>query len=167
MFFASPIYLESLPLQHGAGCDRQPPAHAESRSEDQATLAYARSVADGFLDKIKAGQLAAASDLITKDFERRMRERLPGASSPLREVLIFPLVKFYKGEDRLVYENMAKWEIRSAKLAPDHHEVAYEGAFLMKDGKEFKFLLLVREEPDGGKWRVDAMGLTPLNEEGK
>src|SRR5262245_44441716 len=102
-------------------------------------------------------------DLITKDYERRLRERRPANFTPdlsFRDAVIFPMVQVYHS-DQAVYENITKWEIHSTQLSPDRKEVAHEGVFRMKDGKEFKFRLLVREESDGGKWRVDAMVLTP------
>jgi hypothetical protein len=147
----------------GAGCNSQSAPSSTARSDERAILDYAKPVAEAFLDTIKSGRLEAAMDLITKDYERRLKERRPANFTPdlaFRDAVIFPMVQVYKS-DTTVYEQMAAWEIRSTVLSPDRKEVASEGAFRMKDGKEFKFRLLVREEPDGGKWRVDAMTITP------
>jgi len=146
-----------------AGCSVKPSPSAAPQPDDSAILGYAKPLAEAFLDTIKAGQLEAAMKLISKDFERRLRESRSGnftPDQPFRDEVIFPMVRVYRS-DQAVYDQMAGWEIRSTRLSPDRKEVACAGVFRMKDGKEFKFTLLVREGTDGGKWRVDAMTLTP------
>lgn len=166
--FVRPIFLLSVAVTSLslAGCASP---QATTGGEE---LRWAKPVAEDFLEAVRQGNRTAAANLISKDFEARLRANDPnfapnvplttrsGSAALLGGVLVADLIKTYHSEMEC-YRNIKTWEIRSESLSSNRSEAVFAGVLNMADDKEFKFRLRIALDKETGKWRVDSAMIVP------
>jgi hypothetical protein len=151
----------TIAVSAAVGCDGSRKGGTGSTDDGAGELKWARAVAEDFLNTMPQGNREAAANLISKEFEARLRDGNPTTSLPvlLGSVWLGDLFKTYGGESEC-YQQIASHVICGESLAPDRKEAAFDGVMKMKDGKEFKFRVRVTQSKESGKWRVDSIVIT-------